>query len=261
MPVHQEVIPPVFFAHGAPTLAVQDTPASRFLRSFKSSLPELRFILILSAHWETDGLRVSAPGPLRTYHDFGGFPAELYEISYPAFAEPAAVAEVMNALTGAGLKANLDSAHGLDHGAWVPLFLAYPEADVPVVQISLARGSSAQSVYDLGKAVAPLAKNGVLIIGSGGTTHNLRALSPGGSDAPDWATRFDTWLEKGLESGSMAYFDDLPSAPDFRQNHPTEEHLLPLFFPFGAARGAAKPELMHRSYEYGSISMSYYRFC
>jgi 4,5-DOPA dioxygenase extradiol len=260
MPDQQETIPPVFFAHGAPTLAIRDTPANRFLRSFATSMPRPRFILILSAHWETDGLKMSAPGPLRTYHDFRGFPAELYEISYPASADEDAVEEVTSALKSAGLSAELDGDWGLDHGAWVPLSLAFPEADIPVVQLSLPFNSTPETVHALGAAVAPLSRTGVLISGSGSTTHNLRAIAPDGTQVPAWATGFDAWLEEGLSSGEMEYFKDLESVPDFRQNHPTEEHLLPLFFPFGAAGQGAKPELMHRSYEYGSISMSYYRF-
>lgn len=260
MPSDNNFLPPVFFAHGAPTLAVRDTPASRFLKSFSKSSGRPRVILILSAHWETGGLRLSAPGPLRTYHDFRGFPPDLYEISYPASAHPDAVAEVQDMLTAAGMTAELDANWGLDHGAWVPLSLAFPRADIPVVQMSLPSNSTPQDLYDLGAAVAPLSHNGFLIAGSGSTTHNLRAIGADGSDIPDWATTFDSWLDKGLESGSIRYFDNLETAPEFRQNHPTAEHLLPLFFPFGAAGADAKPDLMHRSYEYGSISMSYYRF-
>jgi len=256
----QTVMSPVFLAHGAPTLAVRDTPASRFLKTFGQGLARPRFILILSAHWETEGLKISAPGPLRTYHDFRGFPAELYDISYPAMAEETGVQEVLSVLTAAGISAELDGDWGLDHGAWVPLSLAFPKAEVPIVAISLPQNSTPASVYALGAAVAPLTRKGVLVAGSGSTTHNLRAIGPDGGDVPGWALGFDAWLENGLKSGSMDYFQDLDAAPDFRQNHPTEEHLLPLFFPFGAAGAGAGYDLLHRSYEYGSISMSYYRF-
>ncbi|MFN3130185.1 DODA-type extradiol aromatic ring-opening family dioxygenase [Roseibium sp.] len=260
MPDHQTPIPPVFFAHGAPTLAVRDTPASRFLKSFGKNIQQPRFILILSAHWETEGLKISAPGPLRTYHDFRGFPDELYEISYLASADASAVEEVISVLKTAGLEPEQDAEWGLDHGAWVPLSLAFPDADIPVVQISLPNNSSPETIYALGAAVAPLSEKGVLIAGSGSTTHNLRAIGPDESQVPAWAKGFDAWLDKGLNAGQLNYFDNLEAAPDFRQNHPTEEHLLPLFFPFGAAGEGKKPELLHRSYEYGSISMSYYRF-
>ncbi|MET1416361.1 class III extradiol ring-cleavage dioxygenase [Roseibium sp. HPY-6] len=255
-----EPIQPVFFAHGAPTLALADTEASRFLKSFGSEGKRPKGILILSAHWETEGLRLSAPGPLRTYHDFRGFPAELYDISYPANAVEDQVDETAKRLEAAGYDVELDSEWGLDHGAWVPLSLAFPGAGVPVTALSLPNGSTPETVFNLGRAVAPLKEQGVLIIGSGSTTHNLREIHPQGSSAQQWAVDFDNWLDVGLEKGSIDYFTDLESAPGFRRNHPTEEHLLPLFFALGAAGSGAPPELLHRSYEYGSISMSYFRF-
>lgn len=253
-------ISPVFFAHGAPTLALEDTAASRFLKGFAASQPIPKAIVILSAHWETEGLKLSAPGPLRTYHDFRGFPAPLYDISYPAEADEAHVDETARLLEAAGHEVELDSHWGLDHGAWVPLSLAYPTASIPVVALSLPSGSTPSSVYDLGKALAPLKDRGVLLAGSGSTTHNLREFGPQGSPTPAWAADFDRWLDDGLKSGSIGYFDDLDRAPAFRRNHPTDEHLLPLFFAFGAGGPEAKAQLLHRSYEYGSISMSYFKF-
>lgn len=256
----QKPISPVFFAHGAPTLAIEDTSASRFLKSFADSRSWPDAILILSAHWETEGLKLSAPGPLRTYHDFRGFPPELHEMSYPARADEDRVDETARLLEDAGYEVELDGDRGLDHGAWVPLSLAFPRANIPVTALSLPDGSTPESVYELGRTVAPLKETGVLIAGSGSTTHNLGDIRPQGSDAPDWARNFDRWLDDGLKAGSIDYFRDLEAVPDFRRNHPTEEHLLPLFFAFGAAGQEAHAELLHRSYEYGSISMSYFRF-
>ena len=253
-------ISPVFFAHGAPTLALEDTAASRFLKSFAASQPRPKAIVILSAHWETDGLKLSAPGPLRTYHDFGGFPAPLYDITYPARADVDHVDEVAQLLEAAGHDVELDSHWGLDHGAWVPLSLAYPDAGIPVVAMSLPGGSTPASVYELGRTLSPLKEKGVLIAGSGSTTHNLREFGPQGSSTPAWAAEFDRWLDEGLHTGSIGYFEDLNKGPQFRRNHPTDEHLLPLFFAFGAGGPDARAELLHRSYEYGSISMSYFRF-
>lgn len=252
-------VPPVFFAHGSPMLAVSNTPAHRFLKSFAASFPVIRGIVILSAHWETEGLRLSAPGPLRTIHDFRGFPPNLYEMSYPVSAEPDLVSTVQSLLLKSGHVVELDASWGLDHGAWVPLSLAFPKAEIPVAAISLPRGSAAQTIHALGTALAPLSERGILLVGSGSTTHNLQEVAPQDSPVPNWATAFDSWLDEGLEAMSIDYFADLSKAPNFRLNHPTDEHLLPLFFPFGAGR-AAKPSLMHRSYEYGSLSMSYYRF-
>jgi len=251
---------PVFFAHGAPMLAVEDTAASRFLKGFAASRPKPDAILILSAHWETEGLKLSAPGRLRTYHDFRGFPKALYEISYPAVADEAHVNAAASLLTDAGYEVELDAEWGLDHGAWVPLSLAYPAADIPVVALSLPHGSTPASLHALGRTLSPLAAEGVLLAGSGSTTHNLREIAPQGSQTPAWAKDFDKWLDDGLASGSIAWFKNLEAAPDFRRNHPTEEHLLPLFFAFGAGGPGARPELLHRSYEYGALSMSYFKF-
>lgn len=260
MPETHSHISPAFLAHGAPTLALDDTAASRFLKSFSAGQPKPEAIVILSAHWETPGLRLSAPGRLRTYHDFYGFPKPLYEIQYPAYADEDHVDEVAKLLEAAGYDVELDSEWGLDHGAWVPLSLAFPEADIPVIALSLPDGSTPETLYRLGQTLAPLKDRGILVVGSGSTTHNLRQIRPQGSEPPSWATGFDKWLDEGLATGSADYFKDLASAPDFRLNHPTEEHLLPLFFAFGAGGPDAKPELLHRSYEYGSISMSYFRF-
>lgn len=258
MVAKHKTLSPVFFAHGSPVLAVEDSAASRFLKGFAASRPTPDAIVILSAHWETEGLKLSAPGPLRTFHDFRGFPDALYRISYPAVAEEEHVDMVARLLEAAGYDVELDGERGLDHGAWVPLSLAYPDAAIPVVALSLPAGSTPASLHALGKILAPLKDQGVLIAGSGSTTHNLGKLQPQGSAAPDWALRFDKWLDTGLKSGAIGYFDAVQDAPDFRRNHPTEEHLLPLFFAFGA--GDADVELVHRSYEFGSLSMSYFEF-
>lgn len=260
MAAETETISPVFFAHGAPMLAVEDTAASRFLKAIAASQPTPEAILILSAHWETDKLKLSAPGPLRTYHDFRGFPDALYEIDYPAFADEDHVDAAARLLEAAGHEVDLDSDRGLDHGAWVPLSLAYPDADIPVIALSLPAGSTPSSLYAMGRTLAPLKDRGVLIAGSGSTTHNLRDIRPQGTPAPAWALEFDRWLDEGLAAGSISYFDDLENAPDFRRNHPTEEHLLPLFFAFGAGGPDTRTQLLHRSYEYGTLSMSYFRF-
>ncbi|MCV0425999.1 MAG: dioxygenase [Roseibium sp.] len=256
----EAIIPPVFLAHGAPTLALDETAANRFLTRFAEHQSTPKSILILSAHWETDGLKLSAPGPLRTIHDFRGFPAPLYEITYPVSTNEDQVDEAAKLLEKSGYDVELDSSWGLDHGAWVPLSLAYPKADIPVTALSLPRGSTPASVHALGQALSSLKERGVLIVGSGSTTHNLREIRPQGSEAEDWAKGFDDWLDEGLNSGSIDYFGDLANAPDFRRAHPTDEHLLPLFFAFGAGGSQARPNLLHRSYEYGTLSMSYFRF-
>lgn len=251
---------PLFLAHGSPMLALVDSAAHRFLKELGPSLPRPRAIVVLSPHWETDGLRVSAPGPLRTIHDFGGFPRALFEIQYPASAPEDVTGEVMEKLAAAGIEAQIDPTWGLDHGAWVPLYLAYPQADIPVVALSLPLSYGPQELLQLGAALSGLQDSGVLIIATGSTTHNLRQIMPPDSPAPDWAKAFDAWLDQGLLSGEAERITDLNSAPAFRMAHPREEHLLPVFFALGAGGKGAKGELLHRSYEYGTLSMSYYRF-
>ncbi|MBO6758028.1 MAG: dioxygenase [Roseibium sp.] len=260
MKIETGPIAPVFLAHGAPTLATADIPAHHFLKGFAGGRPGPTGIVVLSPHWETPDLRVSAPGSLKTIHDFRGFPDALYEISYPATATAELVQAVTQCLTDSGHTTRQDASWGLDHGAWVPLSLAFPDAGIPVVALSLPHGSTPESVFALGRSLTPLADDGVLIVGSGSTTHNLKAIEPEGTAPPDWATAFDAWIDEGLQAGDIGYFLDLDQAPHFRTAHPTEEHLLPLFFAFGAAGDGARPELLHRSYAHGSLSMSYFSF-
>ncbi|MFN4008736.1 MAG: DODA-type extradiol aromatic ring-opening family dioxygenase [Pannonibacter sp.] len=251
---------PMFLAHGSPMLAIEDSAAHQFLKSLGNGLPRPRAIIVLSPHWETEGLRVSAPGPLRTIHDFGGFPRALFEIQYPASAPEALVAEVMQHLASAGISAAVDASWGLDHGAWVPLSLAFPDADIPVVALSLPLTYGPDQLFALGLALSPLKDDGVLILATGSTTHNLRMIMPKTTPAADWAVAFDRWLDQGLLTGERERISDLAAAPQFRLAHPTEEHLLPVFFALGAGGEGAKGDLIHRSYEYGTLSMSYYRF-
>ncbi|WP_417667912.1 dioxygenase [Roseibium sp.] len=251
---------PLFLAHGSPMLALTDIPAHRFLRSLASQMAQPKGIIVLSAHWETPDQRISAPGPLPTIHDFGGFPQALFDIQYPAEASAELVAEVERHLSANNITARTDDSWGLDHGAWVPLSLVYPDLAVPIVALSLPNSSTPESLHALGRSLAPLTRDGILLVGSGSTIHNLRKLQPEGSPAADWAESFDAWVDEGLAGGDIRYFSDLDAAPDFRSAHPTDEHFLPLFFAMGAAGKNVPAELLHRSYSHGSLSMSYFRF-
>jgi len=253
-------ISPLFLAHGSPMLALTDIPAQRFLKDLGGKIPAPKGIVILSPHWETDGQKVSAPGTLKTIHDFYGFPKPLYDIDYPAEASAGLVGHVAELLQTAEIEAEEDPSWGLDHGAWVPLSLLYPDLSVPVVELSLPHGSTPESLHALGRGLAPLAGQGILLIGSGSTTHNLREIASEGAPVPPWAKTFDAWIDEGLRQGKISWFADLDEAPDFRRVHPTEEHLLPLFFAMGAAGRDVPAKLLHRSYSHGSISMSYYSF-
>ncbi|MBD8891476.1 dioxygenase family protein [Roseibium litorale] len=251
---------PMFLAHGSPMLALTPIPAHHFLRDLGQSLPRPKGIVILSPHWETQDLRITSPGTLKTIHDFGGFPRALFEIQYPAHATRQLVDTVKKHALSGGFSLKEDGSWGLDHGAWVPLSLLFPKLDVPVVELSLPYDSTPASIHALGRSLAALTEQGILILGSGSTTHNLREIQPEGSEAAGWAKAFDAWVDEGLEKADIAFFADPSVAPNFRRAHPTAEHFLPLFFAMGAAGKDVPADLLHRSYSHGTLSMSYFSF-
>ena len=193
-------MPVVFVSHGAPTLAIEDGEAHRFLRTYGEQLGRPGAILVLSAHFAAPVATVTAAKSPDTIHDFGGFPQELHEMTYPVPGSPELAGDVQALLTAAGVQATSAATRGLDHGAWIPLVLMYPEADVPVVQLSLDPRRGAAYHVELGRHLAPLRDQGVLIIGSGGVTHNLRELEWGGTDVPvpEWASSFNEWVAEAI---------------------------------------------------------------
>lgn len=253
-------LPALFVSHGAPTLPLEDIPARAFLRDLGAALPRPRAILAVSAHWLTDRPAVSAATRPETIHDFYGFPAELYGLRYPAPGDADLAGRVQELLSSEGLDAAVDAERGLDHGAWVPLMLMYPGADVPVIQLSLQPQLGTRHHLRLGAALAPLRDEGVLILGSGGATHNLREFRGRGADDPleAYAGRFARWLSDAVERGDREALADYRAlAPDAARNHPSEEHLLPLHVAAGAG---ARGERIHHSASYGILAMDAYRF-
>lgn len=248
----------LFISHGAPTLPISQLPAREFLVQLGQQLPRPRAIVAVSPHWMAGANEVKSPARYRTWHDFGGFPEELYRLQYAPAGEPAVAKRVMELLKAAGLGAQESADARLDHGVWVPLLLMYPAADIPVVQIS-ATWDTPRQYHELGKALKPLAQDGVLVIGSGGAVHNLGALNWGGDGpAPGWAKAFDDWVGERLAAGDWDSLCDYRRlAPDPQRAHPTEDHFLPLFFAGGAG---GRAESLHRSFSYGSLSMAVYGF-
>ena len=198
-----------------------------------------------------------------TIHDFGGFPLELYAIQYPAPGAPELAKEAVSLLWKAGFKVKENAGRGLDHGAWVPLSLMYPKAEIPLFQVSLIHGAGPAEHHRLGTALRSLRDQGVLIIGSGALTHNLyeftgqRLFDP----APQWVTEFAEWMAETLSAGRL---DDLLNyrqrAPFAVKNHPTEEHLMPLFVALGAAGDSPLVSRVHASNSYGILAMDSYTF-
>lgn len=251
-------IPAIFISHGSPMLLIDGDPAAEFFVELVQRLPKPRAVLCISAHWEESSPAVTATLEPRTIYDFWGFPPHLYQIKYTAPGSPELAAEIVSLLKEAGITCRLDTARGLDHGAWVPLMKMYPEADLPVLQLSVQTSLGPQHHYQLGRALAPLRTMGVLILGSGGATHNLREIFGRERDAKpeSYAVDFDEWLaEKIAAADTEPLLDYLRMGPSAIQNHPTAEHFLPLFVPMGAALGATGRRIYHRI-NYGVLSMA-----
>lgn len=257
-------LPTIFVSHGSPMLALQDSPARRFLQDLGKSLPRPKAIVVVSAHWETaGGPTVSLAAPPETIHDFGGFPQALFAMRYQAPGAPELAERAASLFDAAGIPVGRSAERGLDHGAWVPLSLMYPDADVPVMQISLIRGGAPAAHEKLGQALAQLRREGVLVIGSGSLTHNLYEFhgQPVDAPAPRWVSEFESWMRERLEANdNAALLDYRKRAPSATENHPSEEHLLPLFVAMGAAGAGAKAQLLHSSFEHGVLAMDAYAF-
>jgi 4,5-DOPA dioxygenase extradiol len=258
-----ERMPAVFVSHGAPTLPMEATPARKFLGEFGKMLGRPGAILVVSAHWESGEAAVSAAIRPETIHDFFGFPQELYRLAYPAPGAPELAARVSKLLGAKGIATHMDPTRGLDHGAWVPLLLMYPDADIPVTQLTVQPEQGTIHHFELGEALRPLRDEGVLILGSGGATHNLREFGRHRRDAPppEWVTNFQEWLARTIESGNT---QDLlryrERGPEAARNHPSEEHFLPIFAAAGAGDPGVAGRRIHRSQSYGVLAMDAYRF-
>ncbi|MCC6213127.1 MAG: dioxygenase [Burkholderiales bacterium] len=252
-------LPVLFLSHGSPMHAIEPGAVRGAWQRIARELPRPKAILIASAHWDTDVPEVTAAEEPETIHDFYGFPKALYQIQYPAKGLPALAFHVEKLLKENRMEAKTDPVRGLDHGAWSPLLHMYPEADVPVVQAAVQTALGPKHHLALGKAVGPLADEGVLIIGSGHMTHNLRDRAAGGP-AP-YAVRFQGWVKERIDAHAIDELADYRSVtPDGARAHPTDEHFLPLFFALGAAGGRYKAERLYDGIEMGALAMDAYRF-
>lgn len=256
-------MPALFVSHGAPGLAVEDGAAHRFLAGLGNRLGAPPAILVISAHFEAPVPTVTSARQPETIHDFVGFPAGLYRLTYPAPGSPALAASVAELLGEAGWPARTDPSRGLDHGAWVPLRLMYPAADVPVAQLSIDARRGAGHHYALGELLRPLRDQGVLIIGSGGATHNLRLFfgAHHNDPPPDWVRAFSDWVAEAVaEDRRQDLIDYRSQAPYAVDNHPSEEHFLPLLTALGAAAPGETHLRLHTSHTYGVLMMDNYLF-
>ncbi|GAB4216763.1 MAG: class III extradiol ring-cleavage dioxygenase [Synechococcales cyanobacterium] len=257
-----DALPTLFLSHGAPDLPLRQGAVNTFLGSLATQLPPPQAILVISAHWHSQVPTVSRVDHPQTLYDFGGFPQALYQLRYAAPGAPALAERVVELLHDHGIPAQTDDSRGLDHGAWTPLIVAYPQATIPVTQLSIHYGRDPEYHWQVGQALQALRHEGVLVIGSGSMTHNLSAFSPIYDAAPpEWVQAFDQWALETIQRGDWGSLKRFrQTAPYARQNHPTPEHLWPLFVAIAAAGPGAVGIPLHRSYTYGAFSMAAYAF-
>ena len=256
-----ERLPAYFVSHGAPVLALDSAdPTHAFLRNLVKTIGKPKAVLVISAHWEADLPCVSRVAHPQTIHDFYGFPERLYRLNYPCAGAPELASRVASLLSEASLEVQVDTQRGLDHGAWIPLLLMYPAADIAVTQLSVQTKLGSEHHFAMGKALQPLRDEGVLVLGSGGFTHNLGEVNLGSKsdELPDWAAQFRSWTVDAIEHGR---YDDLlqyrSRAPFAVRNHPSEEHFLPLFVAAGMAQSGHR---VHADVAYRSLVMDAFRF-
>lgn len=255
-------MPSLFVSHGAPTYGIELGLAGAQLKKLGRVLGKPSAILVVSPHWMTPGIEITATLQPQTIHDFGGFPRALYSLQYPAPGAPKLAQQIQQLLTCQGLAARLDTHRGLDHGAWVPLLHLYPDADVPTIQVSLPLDTNEVKAIALGRAMAPLAQEGVLIIGSGSLTHNLYEVRMDDADvaAASYAKDFVHWVRQTVVDGDIARLQQtLQIAPHAYRAHPTTEHFLPLLVAAGAGSMDAVT-VLDGSTRYGVLSMESYLF-
>jgi 4,5-DOPA dioxygenase extradiol len=254
-------LPSLFISHGAPTFAIEPGLAGPKLAALGRALPRPRAVLVVSPHWMTPSPRVGFTACPQTIHDFGGFDPALYEITYPVDGHPALAQRALEVLGAAGWAPQPDERRGLDHGAWVPLRHLYPEADVPAFQVSLPARLDGDSAWAFGAALAPLADEGVLIVGSGSLTHNLAEFRTGaGSDEP-YAAEFAVWVRDAVVQGDSARLrQTLALAPHAKRAHPSTEHFWPLLVAAGAAAAALPATVIDGGITHGVLSMDSFIF-
>ncbi len=256
VPSTTSTLPALFISHGAPTLAIEQSATTSALARMGQNLPKPRAIVIMSAHWQSAKLEISSNPQPKTWHDFSGFAPELYDLQYPASGQPALAETLAQQLSARGITCSVNPVRACDHGVWAPLRHLYPEADVPIVQVSLPQHYDSIACYQLGAQLAHLRDEQILVIGSGNITHNLQALRWDADSIDQAAKSFKQWLLQQLKT-------DIPTAldwqqyPEYKDIHPSDEHLLPLFFALGAGQ---RVSVVHQSMAHHSLGMDIYRF-
>jgi 4,5-DOPA dioxygenase extradiol len=247
-------MPSLFISHGAPSIAIEQDDFTRAVASVGKTLAGARAIVVVSAHWQARSVRVNAVAHPETIYDFGGFSPELYKIRYDALGDPALANEIAALLGGAPL----EETRGWDHGLWVPMRILLPDANVPIVEIAQPHPTTPAELLGIGQTLAPLRERGIVVAGSGGIVHNLRAIHLAEKKAPvdDWAKEFDDWFATNLTArdfDTLTRYRDL--APHATLAVPTPEHFEPVFVALGASRETDKLTTIYEGFHYGNLSM------
>jgi len=254
-------LPSVFISHGSPMHALEPGAAGEAWKALGRRFPKPAAILIASAHWETNVPMLTGSEKPETIHDFYNFPEPLYRLQYPAKGSPSLAQRAQSLLRNESFTAAIDGSRGLDHGAWAPLLYAYPDADVPVVELSVQPALGPGHHLALGRSLRKLSDEGVLIVGSGHMTHNLRELKRGATKPEPYAREFQEWVKDKIEKRDLDSLANYRAvSPHGTRAHPTDEHFLPLFVALGAAPGKGKPERVFDAIENGVLAMDAYVF-
>lgn len=253
--------PSLFVSHGAPTFALEPGVAGARLAALGRTLARPAAVLVVSPHWMTAAPRVTTSARPATVHDFGGFDPALSRIDYPAPGQPQLAQRAIDVLRAAGWSAQADERRGLDHGAWVPLLHLFPQADVPVFQVSLPARLDGQSAWAFGQALRPLADEGVLVVGSGSLTHNLYEFRMGHGAPAGYAREFATWVREAAVGGDGASLrQTLQLAPHAQRAHPTPEHFWPVVVAAGAAASSLPVAVLDGGITHGVLAMDSFVF-
>jgi 4,5-DOPA dioxygenase extradiol len=251
------MLPSIFISHGSPSLMIENNKTTRFLKSVPSMFDRPKYILVISAHWVTRNLEILTKSESSVIYDFYNFPKELYEQEYPANSDLKKEEEIIELLQNNSISIQKNSNRvGYDHGVWSPLSFLYPNADIPVIQLSLPISYSTEELMNLGKVLYPLRED-TLILSSGSITHNLGLLdfANENADVHNYAKVFHDWLVEKLENGKKEDIVEYQTkAPCLHQNHPSIEHFLPLLVSYGASKDNIGKSL-HDEYMYGNLSM------
>ena len=256
----QHHAPAIFVSHGSPMLAVEPGALGAKLAELGNHWDQVRGIVVISPHWQTKTLKVGSHLQPETIHDFGGFPRALYTLNYPAPGSQDLAQQILHTLASSGIKAELDAEQGLDHGVWVPLLHLRPQADIPVVPVSLPEDATPESAFALGHALLTLRTQGVAVIGSGSMTHNLYEFRGAQDTQPQaYVAEFSNWVRSHIEARDItAMIHYRTQAPHAVRAHPTDEHFLPLFVTLGASTEQDSMRVLDTEVRYGMLSMESY---